>query len=364
MSGMQRRMPLGLIGTLILVAGIEGEFGRRGDNLAAYQGLGARFAARRAVSDAPGRAVLGIGDSVMKFGFDPATVERTLNVGAYNLAVPGTPPPLADALLARALRAGARPQAVVVGYMTLSGDPWVSLPDLAEVLDVGESLRLAWLCRNASLFSALSLAHWVPSIRYRHALRHRVVSQLQGQMPSGAAGGEASASLRAWASGLGAELRAPGGSYDGKIEPHLEDRLINAQWHVYNVYEKAFRKMVTRAVAAGARVYWLIPPIVPDAQARRDALGLDARHSTNIRALQARLPKQVVVLDGRRLGLAGTDFFDTCHLNARGAARLTAAVARAIHAPNHADADRWVVLQPDDQPASQVANQVGAIPRR
>ena len=120
-------------GRSALVIAIEGLIGDKGDRLASYQGLGARFAAAGASNEAPGCGVLGLGDSVMKFGFDPAEVERGLGVKAYNLAVPGTPPPLTFTLLRRALDAGARPSAVVVCHLTLAGEPAANLAELAEV---------------------------------------------------------------------------------------------------------------------------------------------------------------------------------------------------------------------------------------
>src|SRR5262249_26092810 len=125
----RHRIPFGLLGALPLVLATEATVASRAESLASYQALGVRFASRRAETCAPDCAVLGLGDSQMKFGFDPAEIERRLGLRAYNLAVPGTPPPLALGLLRRALWAGAKPRAIVLGHMTLSGEPRANLAE-------------------------------------------------------------------------------------------------------------------------------------------------------------------------------------------------------------------------------------------
>ena len=95
-------------------------------------------------------------------GSIPSVIERRLGVPAYNLAVPGTPPALTLALLRRALDAGARPSAVLIGHLTLAGDPGAYAAELAEVLAIEECLDLSWRARDPSLFGTLATGQAAP----------------------------------------------------------------------------------------------------------------------------------------------------------------------------------------------------------
>jgi hypothetical protein len=350
----RHRLPLGLLGTLALVLATEAAVATRADSLASYQALGVRFASRRAERSAPGCAVLGLGDSQMKFGFDPAEIERRLGLRAYNLAVPGTPPPLALGLLRRALRAGAKPRAIVLGHMTLSGEPRANLAEFGELLGPGEILELAVACHDADLLARLLLARWLPSRRYRHTLQAGVLADLragvQGASPAAGPGTEARAFLRTWEANRGAELRPADGRFDGRMEPQRERTVYSGPWQVYSVYEKYLRRTAELAASQGIAVFWLVGPIIPEAQARRDSLGLDAHHTRNLRAVMARMPN-VIVLDARHAGFPASAFFDSCHLNAEGARALSGSIAEVIREhlsagpkARRAGSDRWVEL--------------------
>lgn len=70
----------------------------------------------------------------------------------------------------------------------------------------------------------------------------------------------------------------------------------------------------------------------------------------------------MIVLDARHSGFPASAFFDSCHLNADGAASLTAAIARAVgehlaqgRTTRTAQASRWIELDPFDGPTDQVA---------
>jgi hypothetical protein len=356
------RLPPGLLGMLGLVLIAEVSVAARGDGLAHYQALGTRFAAERATRTAPECAVLGLGDSQLKFGFDPAEVERRLGVKAYNLAVPGTPPPLTFTLLRRALRAGARPAAVVVCHMTLAGHPSANIAEFSELLGPLDCLELARRSCDSELFTVLIFNRFLPSLRYRHALRSVVLAGLRG---AGRGPDVASDLLRNWSANRGMERRAAGGAYDGRMEPNLERSVYSAPWHVLWVYEHYVQRIGRLAADHDVPVFWLIAPIVPEAQARREALGLDAHHTGNLRAVQARSPN-LVILDARRAGYPASAFFDSCHLNARGASRLSAEVALAIgrYLDGQGQGERWVILPPfdaSDHPA-QIATGSGDKP--
>jgi hypothetical protein len=342
---------MGLIGALVLVVAVEAWVGRWADRLSDYQTLGTRFAASRARWDAPECAVLGLGDSTMKFGFDPMVVEQELGGRAYNLAVPGSPPPLTHALLRRAFLAGARPKAVVIGHLTFSGDPLANLSEFSELFGPWEAAQLAWAARDPNVFTGIFLRWTLPSLHYRQTIR--------GLVRDGAGDDRSSKFLHDWALGRGMERRLPDGRYDGRMEPALERSVYSSPWLVHSLFEEYTRHTVRLAARYGATVFWVMPPIAPGAQARRESLGLDDLHTRNLQVIASWSPG-LIVLDGRRLGVPDSGFFDSCHLNTVGAEVLTASIAHAIARPSETPA--WVTLAPVSPPA-RIAEKVVDPPR-
>src|SRR5436305_8758992 len=105
-----RRVPLGLVGALALVAGAEWGVFRRLDGLTPYIPASWSQSGRAARREAVAADVLCLGDSQVKSGLLPNVLARRLGRPAYNLAVVGGQPASAYYLLARALKAGARPR--------------------------------------------------------------------------------------------------------------------------------------------------------------------------------------------------------------------------------------------------------------
>jgi hypothetical protein len=149
------------------------------------------------------------------------------------------------------------------------------------------------------------------------------------------------------------------------MEPGHARTLFSQPWQVYSVWAKALRRTAALAEMHGVPVFWVIAPIIPEGQARRDALGFDAQHTRNLRAVMGRMPN-VVVLDARHAGYPASAFFDSCHLNAQGARRLSAEIAEVIgdhlvrnHATPITRAERWVELRPFDVNPPRIARGTG-----
>jgi hypothetical protein len=339
-------LPWGLLGMLALAGAIETQVAGSADRLAGYEGLAVRFALDAARREAPRCDVLSLGDSVVKFGFDPAEIEARTGLKAYNLAVPGTPPPLTYALFRRALDAGAKPKVLVIGQMSLGGDPWANVSQFGEFVGIGEAWSLAWSCRDCSLFGAMITSRLIPSLRYRYQIR----AGLRGDPVP-----DANNFLDTWNAGHGAELRPPRDASQSSTEQDRDANRFSQPWQVHGIYEQYFEKLVKLALSRGIAVYWLIPPMLPEVQTRRDALGLDDRHTGNLRTIHSWLPG-VVVLDARHSGYPATDFFDPIHLNARGAARLSAEIAGVIaRRRTEQGGPLWVNLPRPDGSAPQIA---------
>lgn len=329
---LQRRVPWGLVGLLGAIVLVESAFSA--PRWAGQLGLNCRFAAAEVASEGREAAILVFGDSQAKVGILPEVVERRLGRPTYNLAVLASPAPLSYFLLRRAIAAGAAPEAIVVGHMTLAARPGRNTPHYAELLGPGEFLDLAIHHPDLDDLSPLILGRLLPTVRARLAVRRAIVAALRdGTAPPGTI--DAAGIWRHWADRRGGYETPVQPGYDGRMEPELERTLYSIPWRVSSLNAGYFDRLVGLAETHHIKVFWLVAPIVPAAQRHRDALGLDADHTRNLRALQARHPGLVVV-DARRLGLTGQDFIDSCHLNARGARVLSARLAEAI-AP-HLDA--------------------------
>lgn len=75
----------------------------------------------------------------------------------------------------------------------------------------------------------------VPSLRYRAALRASLLSRLTDAHTQGGAGPgrrRALEILHDWEAHRGAESRTADGLFDGRMEPHLEQRLYSEPWWV------------------------------------------------------------------------------------------------------------------------------------
>lgn len=349
-----RTAPAGLLGGLLLAAGIESVVWSHRLELSGYKALAARFADEQAGRAAARCEVLGLGDSQIKLGFDPVVVRRELGAEAYNLAVPGTPPPLALALFERVVRAGGRPRALVVGFMTFGGGPRENLEVFAEALTLRQCLELSRASQDPTLLGMLTARKLLPSLKYRDGIRSVTLALAARRSPAGGVGARSFAErlMDGWLTHQGAEIHQADGRFDGRMEPELERRVYSGVWRVNPAFDGYFRRTAALAAAHEIPVFWLVSPIAPEAQRRRDDLGLDAAHSRNLRAILART-RNVTVLDARHAGFTADTFVDSCHLNSEGSERLTSAVARAVETclrdrrpQGRPPEGRWVALDP------------------
>jgi hypothetical protein len=348
------RPPWGLLGALALAWAIEG-FVARSD----WTGpLGWSWrSAREAVAGVRGCRVLLFGDSQVKVGI---AADR-LGVPAYNLAVLRAQPAASATLLRRALEAGARPEAVVLdafpGLLTdgprLNGAEWAELLDARGWLD---------LLREAPdpMLAARALAHaLVPSVEARWSIRPALRAALAGTPAPARLAVERADRLAHRGSVVVRAEGAPLAEALPALPAGAAGRKNADWWKARPEHRAALRRFCALAQAHGIRVYWLWPTHAPATQARREALGLDEPLAAMVRGLQAEFPN-LHVLDVRRAGLDGADFYDPNHLNDRGAAALTDAVAAVIGADLHAapPPGRWLALRV--RPGAAVAAAPGA----
>ncbi len=339
--------PLGLIGMMVLVVGVERTIARRDTDLSTMFAMEWRANGNAAYKQAPKVDILCLGTSVTRMGVAPTILEEKLGRSAYNLALSGGQPFASYTMLRHALAAGAKPKAIVVDFKwsAIAMDhTWNErvLPEMATLRDCAE---LAWAARDGSYFARLALVSKLPSYRCRTEIRANVLAAIGGKEPERNGG--------RWVMQRNAKMNKGGilvpvsGVPKQEFDPN-DTHLFPPKWTCHPISEQYINKFFLLAAAEKIPVLWLITPVGPGVLARRDATGAEDRYDAFVRKATARYPG-VTVVDSRRSKYAVEAFTDTTHLNLDGAVTLTNdlsdVIARRLAAPAD-QGPRWVDLPP------------------
>ncbi len=334
------RLPWGLAGMIGLVVLVEGFLAHHPDRFGLPSWGDWSSAAHAARDEAIGAEVLLFGDSQVKLGVQPRVMEARLGGRVRSLAVSAGPSPASYFLLKRALEAGASPSAVVVSFHPhlLQEGPRHTITYWPELLNLREAFELSRTARDPSLLAEIALGRLIPSIGGRHEVRDAIASALIGQ-PKGRTDAML-ASWRNWNANRGGFLMGNNPNYRGEVAPVFAS-LFPPSWKPDPASASYLRRFLRLARSRKIPVVWLIPPFVPEAQSRRENLGLDAGYTAFAKAVQREFP-EVTVIDARHSGYQATEFADPVHLNRRGAVAMTEELAEVV--AQGLTAGRWVVL--------------------
>ena len=338
------RLPAGLVGMLALVAGVEAVINAFRADLAPVWAEDWRFSAWAAERQAPGSDVLCFGDSLVKYEVLPRAIEAKTGLKAYNLAVNGGPIPSAYFLLKQALEAGARPKAIVADFVTLMlrDESKASLFNYPELATVADCVELAWVTGDADFLASTLLAKLVSSYAWRFEIRQYLRTTLA--RANGSHRRSVANYRRIWEKELGAQPMPP-----GRIRHPNEDFLIDGvspeSWSISPTSEIFLDRFLTLAEARGIPVYWVIPPLCPEAHILRSQRGADDVYSRLVRSKLERFPN-VVVLDARGSGYDNSVHIDHLHLDRVGATVLSEAIAAIVERRLRDDqiTESWVNL--------------------
>jgi len=287
-----------------------------------------RFATWAAERRAAGSDVLCFGDSLVKYGVLPRVIEAKTGLKAYNLATSAGTMPSAYFLFRRALGAGARPKGVIVDVAALmlkDADP-LALQNYPELASVSDCAELAWTDRDPGFFAAALLAKLVPSYGWRFEVRGLIQAAFDGQSASQR---QAGAMFRQkWEVQRGAQPTPPG-RVRHPSEADLIDGVSPASWAIEPRNEAYLDRFLGLAGQRGIPVYWLIPPLCPEAHAQRARRGADAVYDRLARSKLTRFPG-LVVLDARTSGYDDSVHVDHIHLDRVGASVLSGDIATVL----------------------------------
>jgi hypothetical protein len=338
------RLPAGLLGMLVLVAGIESAIAHAGPKFLDPVAWSWRTSAVAARQDAPGCDVLCLGDSLAKHGLVPRVIEEGTGRRTHNLAVAAGPAPVTYALLRAAFDAGARPKAVVFDLKPgmLAGSPRHAIRYWPQALGLADLLGLIVEAKGGSFAGELILGAVLPSFRSRHEIRGDIEAAARGE--TGPLRGINAVCARNWAVNAGANVATPRPGYGGAVSEEEHREHLSHRFNAHRVNAAYANRIVSLAQSHGARAYLVIPPLVPEVHERRKQTGADDAYSEFVRSLRKRHP-ELTVLDARRSGYPASVFVDAIHLDVRGAVALSADVAEAVRLDLDAPASvRWVDL--------------------
>lgn len=335
------RLPRGLLGMLLIVAVVERWVSARYLDYTDPASLGWRTSVEAAGVEAVGADVLCLGDSLAKHGLLPAVISAQTGRSSYNLAAPAAPAAMTYLTLTRALDAGARPRAIVVDFAPdlLAGGPTYQERSWPEVLTAREAASLAIDARGSRLLAKVVLGRWLATCRGRFELRAAILGHLAGRPPT--LGIANRAMVENWQRDLGANRVGPAPGFNGEVSEADHRRLMDHAFRAHRVNALYVDRLLRLADRRGIAVRWLIPPVSPTVQARRDASGADAAYTDFVRRSICD-HRHVAVVDARRMGLDAGSFVDPIHLGGAGAEALSAAVAERLGD----SATAWVLLGP------------------
>lgn len=338
------RWPLGLIGTLALVAAAESYVAGRNIDLGTMYTIEWRLTAKAAKKQAPKAEILCFGTSLTRIGISPLMLEEQTGRPTYDLALSGSQPYGTYLMLRHALDAGANPKAILVEFKwtAIFNDPVGMDRILPEIASLGECVRLALDLRDGEFLGRIALVKELPSYACRTEIRTNILAAIRGEEPT--RNHQWVTAYRNMRVNKGAH-HTPKVPYKGEIGEADRVQFFPADWKCNPVNEKYIHAFLDLAASRGIPVYVLIPPVSPAAQERADATGVTARYTKFLEGVLDRHPG-AVALDGRRSGFPVEAFYDATHLNRVGTADFTNALAAALkpRLDGTAPRDRWVAL--------------------
>ncbi len=337
-----RRLPRGLLGMAAIVAACESYIARNDLKFSRLEPDDWRSTSRAAANDLPAGGVLLFGDSQVKFGFSPLTIESKLGQPAHTLAIQGGQATSSYFLLRKALGSGVMPSAIVVDFEPhLLRDKLLENSRMwAELADLGECLELAWASRDADAFAAMALGRALPSYLQRREIRSNIGAALRGETPPTAARLEMSRRNQGMNRGAIVMPR------NAAVTRHDVAPWANptpAPWAPSPLNADYARKFLQLARDNHIPVYCALMPVDAALQAKSEGSGMEGRYVGWLRWLQGQYPN-LYVLDWRHAKYPPLAFMDALHLNKDGVASISVALGAFLERSSRGEGVdvRWV----------------------
>jgi hypothetical protein len=282
-----------------------------------------------------------LGDSLIKIGVIPEVVREGSGRSTYNFAMAQAPAPATYFVLRRLIEAGGKPSAIVVDFKPsiLAGGPKFSMRHWQTVASPREAFELAAESRSPAMLFEIALGRLLPSYRDRTEIREAVLSSFRGEVAANFSTNRRA--LRNWSLNRGAHLNSPRNIFSGEVSDETHKKMLSDGWKCHRINTLYIDRLLALAESRQIPVFWLITPLPPPLQERREQSGVDAGFVKFVRSMQAKHPA-LTVIDGRRSGYESWTFADHTHLNGLGAVAMSHELAKILKGP--CQPDRWVAL--------------------
>jgi hypothetical protein len=339
-------VPAGFLGMLALVFLIEAGISRWYPLESYHIRHDWRLTAHRAEREAVRAEILCLGDSQVKLDVQPRVLEARLGRPVTNLAVIGGQPPSSYFLLRRALRAGAKPTAVVVDFFPSLFEAGLAfnVEQWPRLLRLPEALELCWDARDPGLF-----AHWaVRKVLRSYDRRARIRDNIKVALN----GGDWRPDVEGRA--LGRNTLLNHGAMAREANPTNRDDvgMLPPEWRplpfdcdpTNRLYVLRFLHL---AAAHGVRVFWVITPSTPSWEAETARCDPSRQFDRAVRRIAGGIPG-VQVVDARGVGYRHDVFFDQTHLDQHGASAFSADLAGILQRELAVERPRtaWLKMPP------------------
>ncbi len=344
--GQSRLIPSGLIGMFFLVLGIEFAIAKHDNNFTTPMHWDWRVIGKGATrpSRVAGRNVLIFGDSLLKFSLMPSIIEDRSGKKVYNFALHTGQTSSSYFMLDRALRAGARPSAVVLDLTPhmLMHPATVNKHLWSELLTARECFDLAGSMRDPDFFLSIMLAELFTSYKERHEIRASIMAAVRGE--SSSRRHQIAIFQRNWRQNDGAQLMC-----DSTVAPPIDvdywANMLYSKWDPNPINLGYLDRFLKLARSHQITVFWVLPPIHPIVQTKTDESGFNESYTHFVEQVLARFPETMVV-DARHSGFQADEFMDGVHLDRNGAVRLSEALGKILGNPVPSDTiNQWVTLE-------------------
>jgi hypothetical protein len=282
-----------------------------------------------------------LGDSLVKIGVIPEVVREGSGLSTYNFAMAQAPAPATYFVLRRLIEAGGKPSAIVIDFKPsiMAGGPKFSMRHWQTVATAREAVELAAESRSPAMLCEIALGRLLPTYRDRLEIREAILANLRGEAPPNHSTNRLA--LRNWSLNRGAHLNSPRNIFSGEIGPEIHKKLLSDGWKCHRINAIYINKLLDLAESKQIPVYWLITPLPPPLQERREHSGVDDAFVKFVRSMQARHPSLTVV-DGRHSAYQTWTFADSTHLNGLGSIAMSHELAKILKTAR--SSNRWVAL--------------------
>lgn len=345
--GRTTRVPMGLIGMLALIVGVESFLIRRDYDFTTLLASNWRIEGRAPAKVASKHEILCFGDSMVKFGVQPRVLGARVGKSSYNFALYCGSAPSSYYMLERAFRSGAKPAALVVDFQPelLMGDSMRILSRVyPELLTCREIAELCWEAKDPGRFAEFLVARLLPSARKRFEIRASIAAAIKGESASVKDG--ILAARRNWKLNKGAEVLPKNPHYRGEI-PDLGayPAMFWTPWYADKLNDLYVRCFLRLAASRKVPVFWVLQPNAAEVDLRREKVGYNAQYEAYVRSYLRKFPN-LFVIDGRHVNYPYQVFTDPVHLDRNGATAYSLGIADVLraHLVDHGPGPRWVPL--------------------